>query len=226
MDHPYKALPAAEHNRKHILRTTHLRKSHLKKSHQKKFFAKTEQEGAKKATLFFPHLLKFSVRYDTLSKRTTVFLLIGPSDRIVPGNPGTRSLNAVGAVFSTISSVHYKNAPLSQPRERPCECLPSELPEPPIVRQTTSDSIKLTYFTLELFLVRWFCTLLLVMWPLIICMMQQHACHLHTTMSWLNPHKNAQNGIKETSVDYNGSDSSCDDRASRVQSRCSNCHYL
>jgi hypothetical protein len=52
---------------------------------------------------------------------------------------------------------HYKNAPLSQPRERPCERLPSELHEPPIERQKASDSIKLTHFTLEMFLVRWFC---------------------------------------------------------------------
>jgi hypothetical protein len=52
---------------------------------------------------------------------------------------------------------HYKYAPLSQPRERPRECLPSELHEPPIERQAASDFIKPAHYTFEMFLVLWFC---------------------------------------------------------------------
>jgi hypothetical protein len=66
-------------------------------------------------------------------------------------------LSAVGiendSFWTEVLAKHYKNAPLSQPRE----CLPSELHEPPIEHQTASDSIKLTHYTFEMFLVRWFC---------------------------------------------------------------------
>jgi hypothetical protein len=63
-----------------------------------------------------------------------------------------------GPVVHEDEWIHYKNAHLSQPRESPCECLPSELPEPPIARHKASDSIKLTHFTLKMFSVRWFCS--------------------------------------------------------------------